>query len=79
MANIGRPLGRIPFNRRELTQLQREIARMPSKDVRERYQRAWEFCRMGGGPGYEPPRPSFIQEFVQLWRELDRRLPKGRD
>jgi hypothetical protein len=52
---------------------------MPSKDVRERYQRAWEFCRMGGGPGYEPPRPSFIQEFVQLWRELDRRLPKGRD
>jgi hypothetical protein len=77
MAKVSLP-GNTPYNRSELIALRSELARLSSQSVREFYVKAWDLCGLGGDQG-RPPRPSFIQQLVQAWRELDRRTPKGRD
>lgn len=77
MANSRQITGWTPFNRRELAELRQQMRGASAKDLRERYEKVLALCGLCGGQ--HPPRPTVVQEFVQCWRELYRRMPKGRD
>jgi hypothetical protein len=78
VGNSRKPDGWTPLNRSELADYRRTLIRKPTAELLEDLQRVLNSCRAIQGID-ALPKPFLVQEFVQIWRELYLRKPKGRD
>jgi len=79
VGNSRKPDAWTPLNKAELADLRRQIKRKTTEELRHNFRITVEMCKLPYGMHGGLPRPFLIQELVQIWRELYRRMPKSRD
>jgi hypothetical protein len=62
--------GEGPLTVEQIAELRSRLRRMSLAELQKFYEAALEMCRISRGAA---PRPTYVQQLVQAWRELRRR------